>query len=525
MANTMNEAMLPRAALPLTPATVYANFLKFSLMFGINHGCVTAVLNLSVQLLGNQGSYMDSALYIAYAATALVASSAILAALGTRGSLITGTFVYCVYIISLPLALLANSEDTKLLIAIVGGTVGGVAAGFLWAAQGSYFAASAKLYAASSGVSNEQATAKFAAYFGVVFLGTELLLKLLPLVLHLFHIDDSGSDASNATSPSPPHSPPPPSLPLQPHAPPSPASPPAAGHELNTSQIIIAVIYSVCALVAAMGMFSIKDLDKLQREAAAAAAAAASDANGESLTGPTPSTAQTLAPPTGSTNKPVVVEPAKAKFSLRRASAAVLLWWNHPHVLLLAPVQVTFGLSAAVLIYELSGKLVPKAFPSDPIAAGGLLSAMISLIAGLLQVPFKQISAACGKVPVMLIGLASFAGLAIITLSLPGEQLAHPLPLIACYVLQAVGRACYEGVNKALYADFFPHDSDAAFANIVLAVGVASAIGFFFFPQLTRPEAATSALVSSCVAVVAYLLAEMVHRRKAQAAAIGQALT
>jgi hypothetical protein len=74
-------------------------------------------------------------------------------------------------------------------------------------------------------------------------------------------------------------------------------------------------------------------------------------------------------------------------------------------------------------------------------------------------------------------------------------------------------------------ADFFPHDSDAAFANIVLAVGVASAIGFFFFPQLTRPEAATSALVSSCVAVVAYLLAEMVHRRKAQAAAIGQALT
>jgi len=192
----------------------------------------------------------------------------------------------------------------------------------------------------------------------------------------------------------------------------------------------------------------------------------------------------------------------------------VLLWWQQPKILLLAPVQITFGLSAAVLIYELSGKLVPKAFPNDKVAAAGLLSAMISLIAGLLQVPFKVISAKFGKVPVMLIGLAAFAGLAVISLALPGDQLAHPAPLIACYVLQAIGRACYEGVNKALYADFFPKDADAAFANIVLAVGVASAIGFFFFPHMTRPQAATSALVSSAVAVVAYLLAELVHRRQ-----------
>ena len=104
------------------------------------------LLDLSVVILGEEGSFMSGALYVTYAATALVASSAIIAALGTRGALICGSFVYCVYVFSLPLALLAKTAATQATVAVVGGAIGGIAAGFLWAAQGAYFAASAKLY-------------------------------------------------------------------------------------------------------------------------------------------------------------------------------------------------------------------------------------------------------------------------------------------------------------------------------------------------------------------------------------------
>lgn len=142
---SLNENMLPSSASASLSTSLIRNFYKFSLLFAVNHGCVTAVLNLSVLILGNQGSFMSAALYVTYAATALVASSAIIAALGARRALIVASFLYCVYIASLPLALLAKTEATQATVAIFGGAVGGVAAGFLWAAQGTYFAASAKL--------------------------------------------------------------------------------------------------------------------------------------------------------------------------------------------------------------------------------------------------------------------------------------------------------------------------------------------------------------------------------------------
>ena len=81
-----------------------------------------------------------------------------------------------------------------------------------------------------------------------------------------------------------------------------------------------------------------------------------------------------------------------------------------------------------------------------------------------------------------------------------------------CLVLaQGVGRACYEGTNKALYADRFPGKSEAAFANIVLANGAASAIAYFTFPELSRPARAAAALASAVLAMVAYAGAEAVH--------------
>ena len=65
-----------------------------------------------------------------------------------------------------------------------------------------------------------------------------------------------------------------------------------------------------------------------------------------------------------------------------------------------------------------------------------------------------------------------------------------------------------------------PQDSEAAFANIVLANGVASAIAYFTFPELAKGGRrgstimAGAALLSACIAIVAYLAAEAVQRRQ-----------
>ena len=61
-------------------------------------------------------------------------------------------------------------------------------------------------------------------------------------------------------------------------------------------------------------------------------------------------------------------------------------------------------------------------------------------------------------------------------------------------------------------ADFFPADSEAAFANIVLAGGTASAGAYMTFPFMSRAARAATALTSAVVALFAYGGAEWLHR-------------
>ena len=332
----------------------------------------------------------------------------------------------------------------------------------------------------------------------------------------------------------PPLPPSPPPLPLQPIAPPE-----AAPASLQTADMLVAIAYSICAVGSAIGMASIWDLERLKRERSADASlsdgrvaatecaqrptdGAAADVARPGL----PNVARHVAPAAAAeadTNSEGSAAPlarasaTSARFSFRKLAGAVFLWRARPVVLLLAPVQITFGLCAALLGYEISGNVVRIAFPANTVVAAGLLSALVSLVAALLQVPFKALSARVSKGPVMLIGLSAFAALGGLVLALDDESLAHYLPLVLTYLLQGVGRACYEGTNKALYADRFPADSEAAFANIVLANGAASAVAYFTFPELSREARATASLASAAVAIVAYVGAEAVHAHERRA--------
>ena len=506
------------AAAPLLQRRVYNNFTRMSLFFALNHGCVTSVLALSTVLLGKKGSYQSGALYVTYALTALLAASPITSHLGSRIALIIGSFTYCIYVVSLPLALLAKDPDSESTIAILGGGIGGIAAGFLWSAQGSYFAASAQLYAQTGGdaITPEEATAAFAARFGWIYLGLELVLKVVPLALGIIEAAiDARPAAPNGTDASPP--------------PPLPPAIPAEHAQLETSKLVVGVTYSILALASALAMCTILDLDAVERAASgqrksdgdahATTAATAERADGACEPSATAATASSAVDGGGGDDATQpAAPPARQRFSFDKLIAAVLLWRTRPTVLLLAPFQMAFGLCSSLLGFEIAYKVVRVAFPDgtsivDSQTAASLLSALVALIAASLQLPLKALASRVGKAPIMLGALLAFGGFALLVLLLDEGALAAHVPLVACYVLQGLGRACYEGINKSLYADFFPRDSEAAFANIVIANGGAAAAAFFIFPEIPRATMAAATLTTVCIAVVCYIAAETAHRR------------
>ena len=50
--------------------------------------------------------------------------------------------------------------------------------------------------------------------------------------------------------------------------------------------------------------------------------------------------------------------------------------------------------------------------------------------------------------------------------------------------LHGIGRSTFEGTLKATFADFFPHEKEGAFANIILQNGLASSFGYFLTSRL-----------------------------------------
>jgi hypothetical protein len=86
-----------------------------------------------------------------------------------------------VYILAYPFA--ALYEDVALPLVVVGGLTGGVAAGFIWSAQGSYFAKSAQFYADLAHIPRERASAILSGRFSGFYLGLELIVKVIASVL------------------------------------------------------------------------------------------------------------------------------------------------------------------------------------------------------------------------------------------------------------------------------------------------------------------------------------------------------
>jgi len=213
-----------------TPKSILSNFLLFSLLFSLNHGGVVSCLSLATARLGGSlGSYQSCALYGSYTLSALLGTTYAVRRLGGagKGAVVLGMCFYCAYAGCFAVAtIMAGDDDNdddnnnddendngngnghgngndgawRKIVVIVGGLLGGVGGGFLWTAQGSYFAQVSAEYAkaASDAINGddgnggecqavvttvEDASKDLGGLFAAIYLTGELAMRLFSTVV------------------------------------------------------------------------------------------------------------------------------------------------------------------------------------------------------------------------------------------------------------------------------------------------------------------------------------------------------
>ena len=150
--------------------------------------------------------------------------------------------------------------------------------------------------------------------------------------------------------------------------------------------------------------------------------------------------------------------------------------------------NAAFGLAGAFLNSFVSGEAVPLVF--DDASYVGLLVALHGFSAALASAVFAKCHR---KGAVLVAGSLSFLGVALPFLVWPNvAQQWTWRQLALVYILEGVGRATFEGNLKAIFAEWFHHDREAAFANITLQNGLASAVAYILTTQMQCSKVSSS---------------------------------
>lgn len=158
--------------------SVMTSFIVMTVMFSINHACAVSCVGIaSIAFEGSLAGASTGTLWLAYTCSALFTAIFVVDRLGPKRTLYTGLFLYCFYVTAYLVASLWSAVQWP--VAIIGAFVSGIGAGWLWTAQGVYFARSSKWYAAASSTSVEKATSLFAGVFAAIYVGSEVVFKLL----------------------------------------------------------------------------------------------------------------------------------------------------------------------------------------------------------------------------------------------------------------------------------------------------------------------------------------------------------
>lgn len=407
------------------------NFIAVAICFSLNHGCVTAVLALSSALIGKElAGTQTGVLYVMYTLSALTVASGLVQFTGPKTALTVGLFLYCFYVGSFILA--ANTDPggwLQYLSACSGAAIGGFAAGWLWTAQGAFFARTSQYYAESKRIAPQAASSYLAATFATFYVGCEVILKFISSWLR----DDADGNLRLFTA------------------------------------------YTIIAAGSAIFMSFTREVP---------------------VENP---------PPSG------------PLFSFKKISLAISLWTVDSRMAYLTPINIAFGFTTAYINNYVNTFLdTPGSDMKATPGWAGLVLAVTPATATLLSFPYSFISTRYGKLVLMVWGGLNYAGAAIWVVLLSPEQLVGlGFGIVGIYAVVGSGRAVFEGTNKALFADFFPDDKEAAFANVIVQSGGGAALAYFVFPLLAHEVVGYMTAGMAFLGIICLILAFRENRRVA----------
>lgn len=163
---------------------IFRNFCLMAVLFSANHGTIVSCLSLATARLGAVGALQSGVLYLFYTLSAVLGATYVVTKVGGRNGMVAGMILYCVYVACFLLATVYPELERA--AALTGATFGGIGAGFLWVAQGTYFAEASKRHAAAMQQEISESTSFFAGTFACIYLSFEVVLRTLSSLLALF---------------------------------------------------------------------------------------------------------------------------------------------------------------------------------------------------------------------------------------------------------------------------------------------------------------------------------------------------
>ncbi|KAJ8603718.1 hypothetical protein CTAYLR_000211 [Chrysophaeum taylorii] len=182
----------------------------------------------------------------------------------------------------------------------------------------------------------------------------------------------------------------------------------------------------------------------------------------------------------------------------------------------MVPMNFAFGFGAAFVNGYFNSEVVKPGVGEDAI---GYISAIIVGTAASLSLVYGRLGKFLGyQTPIVLWGAICFALFSLANLFFAASALGHWPFLVVLAAIFGSGRSVWEGSFKATFADYFPDDSAAAFANVQLQSGIASTIGFFLTATSVNVTViGYVALVSAALALVFELCARVLYRARQRA--------
>lgn len=197
----------------------------------------------------------------------------------------------------------------------------------------------------------------------------------------------------------------------------------------------------------------------------------------------------------------------------QRITSALKLLGTDRNAIFLLPTNFAFGFGAAMMQYYANKSIVPIN-EIDPDKSNIGYAASIAVGSGALSSAlFGKLTGVLGKHLPIVIGNLFFMAVATSFIVFSQDQLSNWSAVAPLYCMYGIGRGMWEGVNKALYADVFPKDTSAAFANVTFQSGFASSIAFFIFPSLHQYWMATFVIVAASCGIPGVLVVRQRQKR------------